>query len=52
VSDGLKTGDRVILEGVQKARPGTTVKAVPFGSPPAAPPTGAPQPAAAKTENK
>lgn len=32
VSDGLKTGDRVILEGLQKARPGTPVKAVPFGS--------------------
>jgi len=52
VSEGLKTGDRVILEGVQKARPGTQVKAVPFGSPPAASPTGAPQPATAKTENK
>ena len=36
VSDGLKTGDRVILEGLQKARPGTPVKAVPFGSAPAA----------------
>lgn len=30
VSDGLKAGDRVILEGIQKARPGTTVKAAPF----------------------
>lgn len=30
VSDGLKPGDRVILEGIQKARPGTPVKAVPF----------------------
>jgi membrane fusion protein (multidrug efflux system) len=48
VSDGLKTGDRVILEGLQKARPGTQVKAVPFGSAPAAAPGGAPQPAAAK----
>jgi membrane fusion protein (multidrug efflux system) len=36
VSDGLKAGDRVILEGTQKARPGTKVKAVPFGSTPAA----------------
>jgi membrane fusion protein (multidrug efflux system) len=36
VSDGLKAGDRVILEGLQKARPGTPVKAVPFGSAPAA----------------
>jgi membrane fusion protein (multidrug efflux system) len=41
VSEGLKTGDRVILEGVQKGRPGTTVKAVPFGSKPEAPPAGA-----------
>jgi len=48
VSEGLKAGDRVILEGLQKARPGTVVKAVPFGSAPAAPPAGAPQPAAAK----
>jgi len=30
VSEGLKEGDRVILEGLQKARPGTQVKAVPF----------------------
>ncbi len=36
VSEGLKAGDRVILEGLQKARPGTQVKAVPFGSAPAA----------------
>jgi membrane fusion protein (multidrug efflux system) len=48
VSDGLKAGDRVILEGLQKARPGTAVKAVPFGSAPAAAPGAAPQPAAAK----
>ncbi|NJC87119.1 MAG: efflux RND transporter periplasmic adaptor subunit [Desulfuromonas sp.] len=34
VSEGLKAGDRVILEGIQKARPGTVVKAVPFGAPP------------------
>jgi membrane fusion protein (multidrug efflux system) len=30
VSDGLKPGDRLIVEGLQKARPGTSVKAVPF----------------------
>ena len=48
VSAGLKAGDRVILEGVQKARPGTTVKAVPFGSPPATTPPGPPKPAAAQ----
>jgi membrane fusion protein (multidrug efflux system) len=52
VSEGLKTGDRVILEGLQKARPGTPVKAVPFGSAPVAAPGGAPQPAATKTEKK
>ena len=34
VSDGLKVGERVILEGLQKARPGTPVKAVPFGAKP------------------
>ena len=37
VSDGLKAGDRVILEGIQKARPGTPVKAIPFDSKPDAP---------------
>jgi len=45
VSDGLKPGDRVILEGIQKAKPGTPVKAVPFGAKPAAT---AGQPAAGK----
>ncbi len=49
VADGLKAGDRVILEGIQKARPGTPVKAVPFGSAPAAAP-GAAQPAAAAAQ--
>ena len=34
VSDGLKGGERVILEGIQKARPGTVVKASPFGAKP------------------
>jgi membrane fusion protein (multidrug efflux system) len=48
VSDGLKVGDRVILEGLQKARPGTQVKAVPFGSEAAASPATALQPAAVK----
>lgn len=41
VSDGLKAGDRVILEGLQKARPGTPVKAVPFVSQSQAPPAAA-----------
>ncbi|BEH09322.1 MULTISPECIES: efflux RND transporter periplasmic adaptor subunit [Geobacter] len=49
VSDGLKAGDRVILEGIQKARPGTQVKAVPFGAKPeAAAPAAASQAASAK----
>ncbi len=30
VNEGLKVGDRVIVEGLQKARPGTPVIAVPF----------------------
>jgi membrane fusion protein (multidrug efflux system) len=30
VSEGLKAGDRVIVEGLQKARPGTVVKPVPW----------------------
>lgn len=48
VSDGLKEGDRVILEGLQKARPGTPVNAVPFGIATAMPPAGNTEPAAAK----
>jgi len=36
VSDGLQAGDRVILEGTQRARPGTQVKVVTFGSKPEA----------------
>jgi membrane fusion protein (multidrug efflux system) len=31
ISSGLDPGDRVIVEGVQKARPGLSVKAVPLG---------------------
>lgn len=30
VSDGLAPGDRVIVEGMQRVRPGASVKAVPF----------------------
>lgn len=32
VSDGLKGGEQVIVNGLQKARPGTTVKAVPLNA--------------------
>jgi membrane fusion protein (multidrug efflux system) len=38
ISEGLQIGDQVIVNGVQKARPGSPVKAVPLGQPaPAAP---------------
>jgi len=30
VTNGLKSGDRVIVEGMQKVKPGASVKAVPF----------------------
>jgi len=32
VSEGLKSGDQVVVEGAQKARPGMTVKVTPFGN--------------------
>ena len=48
VSDGLKAGDRVILEGIQRAHPGMPVKVVPFGVPQSAASAGASQPKAAK----
>ncbi len=56
ISTGLKEGDTVIVEGLQKAKPGATVKALPWqpaGAAPAAAPAGpaaataAPAPAAA-----
>lgn len=34
VRGGLNPGDRVIMEGIQRARPGTPVKAVPFSDSP------------------
>jgi membrane fusion protein (multidrug efflux system) len=37
VTDGLKNGERVIVEGLQRIRPGATVKVVPFGAKAAAP---------------
>jgi membrane fusion protein (multidrug efflux system) len=46
VEGGLKPGDRVIVEGLQKIGPGAPVTASEFGSPPAAP-TAAAAPAAA-----
>ncbi len=50
VEKGISAGDRVIVEGLQKAKPGATVRPVPFGtaaapaSPPAASPPGNPPP--------
>ncbi|MDA8418883.1 MAG: efflux RND transporter periplasmic adaptor subunit, partial [Desulfobacteraceae bacterium] len=40
VASGLKVGDRVIMEGIQRARPGVKVKVVPFVAKPSAPPAG------------
>ena len=34
VASGLKVGDRVIMEGIQRARPGVKVKVVPFTAKP------------------
>jgi membrane fusion protein (multidrug efflux system) len=48
VSEGLKPGDRVIVEGLQKARQGAQVKALLFGSKPDAVPAEALETAAAK----
>ncbi|MGC2064420.1 MAG: efflux RND transporter periplasmic adaptor subunit [Thermodesulfovibrionales bacterium] len=53
VGEGLKPGDRVILEGLQKARPGTAVKTVLMNSKTVdnkteGTPAGAPKPAANK----
>ena len=33
VTDGVKAGDRVIVEGLQKAKPGMTVRVAPAGAP-------------------
>ena len=43
ITDGVKPGDRVIVEGLQKVRGGMTVNAKPFVAP-AAPPTPTPAP--------
>ncbi len=45
VAEGLKGGERVIVEGIQNAKPGAAVKCVPFGAAPKASPAAAPQPA-------
>lgn len=43
VSEGLKPGDRLIVEGIQKVRPGASVKPIPFN------PGGTENPATVKT---
>ncbi|WP_050479289.1 efflux RND transporter periplasmic adaptor subunit [Herbaspirillum rhizosphaerae] len=55
VTEGLKSGDRVIVEGVQKTKPGAPVKPVPWKGPvsdaaTAAPAAGAAAPAPAKQD--
>ncbi|PTQ10962.1 efflux transporter periplasmic adaptor subunit [Sphingomonas oleivorans] len=40
VTAGLKPGERVIVEGTAKAKPGQPVRPVPAGSPPSPPPAG------------
>jgi membrane fusion protein (multidrug efflux system) len=49
IESGLKTGDRVVVEGTQKAREGTVVNPQPFGSGTNQTPT---QPDAASQTNK
>lgn len=45
VTDGLAAGDRVIVEGVQKVRPGAAARPVERGAPPVQAPAPAPAPA-------
>jgi len=47
VSEGLKPGDQLIVEGLQKIQPGMSVKVVPTDKPAAAA-AAAPSPAAKK----
>jgi membrane fusion protein (multidrug efflux system) len=49
VSNGLKGGEQIIVNGLQKARPGTTVKPVPLSETPSA---GAPAGSGAAQEPK
>jgi membrane fusion protein (multidrug efflux system) len=48
VAEGLKGGEQLIVNGLQKVRPGASVKTMPWQPNPVAP-AGAPQPA---VENK
>lgn len=47
VTDGLKPGDRVVVEGILKVQPGAPVKATPLGAQPAKPAQPASAPAKA-----
>jgi len=49
VADGLKAGDRVIMDNLQKVRPDATVKPVPFVGTPSPAPAGAPPASATPT---
>jgi membrane fusion protein (multidrug efflux system) len=42
IADGLKQGESVIVEGLQRARPGIQVKPGPMGPQPGGPPAGGP----------
>jgi membrane fusion protein (multidrug efflux system) len=52
ISEGLSGGEQVIVNGLQKARPGTPVKAVPWNPAGAAVPAAAAGPAVAPAEKK
>jgi len=55
IDDGLKGGEQVIVNGLQKVRPGAPVKALPWNpnvSAPAAPPPAAATPAATSGDKK
>jgi membrane fusion protein (multidrug efflux system) len=48
VLDGLAVGDKVIVEGIQRVRPGSPVRPVPYGAKAASPPAAPEKPAADK----
>jgi membrane fusion protein (multidrug efflux system) len=54
VSEGLAAGDKVVVEGTQKARPGATVNPQPYAPPAASPAAAKPadKPASANTAEK
>jgi membrane fusion protein (multidrug efflux system) len=52
IREGLKAGDNVIVEGLQKARPGSTVKPMPLAAAAGGAGAGAAAPGAAATAAK